>query len=72
MKIKNMEYFKLYLKINISEIQKSLEIFGYDKSCVEFFFEEQILETGGGILRIYHELSLRNKKNQFNMFICRM
>lgn len=43
-----------------SELILAAKYYGYDPSQIVFWHEEKILETGGGISRIYHEL-LKNK-----------
>ncbi|WP_338636311.1 NDP-sugar synthase [Spirobacillus cienkowskii] len=49
--------------ITKQEIILAAKFYGYDPARIEFFYEEEILETGGGIARIFHELSKNNKKN---------
>jgi NDP-sugar pyrophosphorylase family protein len=39
-----------------NELIQAAKYFGYDSSRIIFWHEEKILETGGGISRIYHEL----------------
>ena len=46
-----------YLETEVrNELNKAAEYFGYDPARIVFWHEEEILETGGGISRIYHEL----------------
>lgn len=39
-----------------NELTQAAKYYGYDPARIVFWHEEQILETGGGISRIYHEL----------------
>ncbi len=43
-----------------NELISAAKYYGYDSSRIVFWHEEEILETGGGISHIYHEL-LKNK-----------
>ncbi|WP_397599055.1 NDP-sugar synthase [Silvanigrella sp.] len=45
------------------EIIEAAKYFGYDSNQIVFWHEEDILETGGGIARIYHEITKNEKNN---------
>lgn len=39
-----------------TELTEAAKFYGYDPSRIVFWHEDEILETGGGIARIYHEV----------------
>lgn len=45
------------------ELIAAASYFGYDPRRIVFWHEDDILETGGGIARIYHELSKQDVQN---------
>ncbi|KAB8038889.1 hypothetical protein GCL60_08510 [Silvanigrella paludirubra] len=45
------------------EIIEAAKYFGYDPNQIIFWHEEDILETGGGIARIYHEITKNENDN---------
>lgn len=45
-----------------NELVQAANYYGYDSSRIVFWNEDEILETGGGITRIYNEIS-KNDKN---------
>ncbi|APJ02468.1 nucleotidyltransferase family protein [Silvanigrella aquatica] len=53
-----------YLHIEVkNELMAAAKYFGYDPSRIVFWHEEEILETGGGIARIYHEIVKNKSEN---------
>ncbi len=47
-----------------SEIINAAIFYGYDPARIIFWHEDEILETGGGIARIYKEISKKSKQNK--------
>src|SRR6185312_3415468 len=45
------------------ELKNACEYVGYNPNRIKFWHEKDILETGGGIARIYHELCLENSSH---------
>jgi NDP-sugar pyrophosphorylase family protein len=46
-----------------SELIEACKYFGYDPRRIRFWYEKDLLETGGGIARIYQELAQEAKSN---------
>ncbi|MES2614712.1 MAG: sugar phosphate nucleotidyltransferase [Bdellovibrionota bacterium] len=57
----NVHYLPEIVKL---ELISACEFFGYDSSRIRFWHEENILETGGGVTRIFKELCQENSVNE--------
>ena len=47
-----------------NELTQAAIHYGYDPSRIVFWHEEEVLETGGGIVRIYQDLVGQNNENK--------
>ncbi|KAB8030865.1 nucleotidyltransferase family protein [Fluviispira multicolorata] len=46
-----------------NELQMTAQSRGYDPTRIVFWHEDELLDTGGGIARIFHELAKKDSKN---------
>jgi NDP-sugar pyrophosphorylase family protein len=56
----NTHYLNVHVK---TELILAAQYYGYDPTRIVFWHEEEILETGGGIVRIYQELVQQDPRN---------